>query len=1002
MTSEVFLVRILCIFLLVPGLAFAQDTPADRKAEYVQAVTRGAGLLPWQEAGPSEAEKTFRAEIEARKDALLANSDAVAHPVLYTPEDLARARANAAASEWGQSWVDNQLSLADYVLDQPAGWIDMMIPEETPSHGYGFTCPNCVGDKSQEAVGYSLFSWDYKNPEVIACRACGQVYPDERFPETAELNMPRTGERITYYLNEAERAAPDDRSGKLAWHWVNYPIYVSFTGIIREQKIGFMRTAAQSLAFAWAFTGEIRYAEAARDVLVRYAQCYRNWLYRDYWDTYADCDPLYAAYHDMNLPLDWKRHLSEEAFEKDTVERARMRQNYWGAGRVHPSTDSISGLPALALAYDLTCTAAREDGTPVWSAEHRRVVERDLLLEYLMGAEPYVGGPGKAESPNNKAPRIYNAMASIAKCLGIAAFADTALRGYERVRDESFNFDGFSTESPSYNNMYLAQLLIVPETLHGFTWPEGFEGRSGGVDYYATDPLLRLMYRGVLWSLLPSGDYLPLSDTHVHSHPSDIIVHLGLRRYPDLFAGTLPRLGASSMSEYALFNLTDAALQEDTGLTLPETLFPAWQTAILRHGDGPQAATLTLSFNPPGGHRHYDNLALYYDAHGRGILGDHGYVGDMPINNWIKCTRSHNLVVVDDKDQKHDGREPQFGLMATSPIGSVVEASSNAYEQCSEYRRRVVLVKGPEGRSFVIDVFRVKGGRKHAFRVYSEIAASDSENGAISFEGFNIMDEPPHPEVGASLKHADIFGLRDTRSAEPAQPWQATWHDAAGAYRLWMLTSCGRVEASNGPGQRSLEEPGRRVRYVDAVRKGIDLASTFVAVHEPISAGGEGAIMSADQIEVPEGGPDAIAVRVSSSFGDWLLLNNFDSPAEVDGARFQGAFALLQREDTELKAYMTVAARLLEIGQVRIDDPLPLFNASIAKVQNQQLTATETPATWPACDAGATTWLRLKTPEGWTGYPVASVEGNTIVVKDYPLTEANTFELPSVRYEALE
>ncbi|MCC6145029.1 MAG: heparinase II/III family protein [Candidatus Hydrogenedentes bacterium] len=994
--------RVLCIIsIFCPVFALAQDAPADRKAEYVHAVTRGAGMLPWQEAAPSETETAFRAEIEARKDALLANSAAVSHPILYTPEDLARAKANAAAREWGQGWVDNQLSLADYVIAQPAGWIDAMIPEETPSHGYGFTCPNCVGEQSQEAVGYSLFSWDYKHPDIITCRACGQVYPDARFPETAELNMPRTGERITYFLNEAERAQPEDRSGKLAWHWVGYPIHVSFTGIIREQKIGLMRTAAQSLAFAWAFTGDVRYAEAAREVLVRYAKCYRNWLYRDYWDTYADCDPLYAAYHDMNLPLEWKRHLCEDAFEDDTVEKARMRQTYWGAGRVHPSTDSISGLPALALAYDLTCTAMREDGTAVWSAEDRRLVERDLLLEYLMGAEPYVGGPGKAESPNNKAPRIYNAMASIAKCLGIAAFADTALKGYERVRDDSFEFDGFSTESPSYNNMYLAQLLVIPETLHGFAWPADYSGRSGVVDYYASDPLLRLMYRGVLWSLLPSGHYLPLSDTHVHTHPSDIIVHQGLRRYPDLFARTLPRLGASSMSEYALFNLAEEALQEDTGLTLPETLFPAWQTAILRQGEGPQATTLTLAFNPPGGHRHYDNLALYYDAHGRGILGDHGYVGDMPINSWIKSTESHNLVIVDDKGQKHDGREPQFELMATSPLASVVEASSNAYKQCSEYRRRVILVKGPDGRSFAVDIFRVKGGRKHAFRVYSEIAASDSENGALAFTGIDMPDEAPLPDVGASLARDDIFGLRDVRSAQPAQAWQATWQDASGAYRLWMLSKADRVEASNGPGQRSLEEPARRVRYVDAVREGEGLASTFVALHEPIPAGGEGAIANAEHIEVPEAGPNAVAVRVKTLFGDWLILNDFDTPTEVDGVRFQGAFALLKL-DASAKAYMTIAAHLLDGENLHLDDAQPLLIGAIAATDGDHLAVQDAPATWPACDTGATAWLRLHTPQGWTGYPVAAAEGNTVTVKDYPLVESDTFELPAVRYAVFE
>jgi hypothetical protein len=990
------------LFAAIP-VARAQDIdPAARKVEYVHAVTRGAGLLPWQERGISEAEKAFRADIEARKDALLARSGDVKHPVIYTNEDLARARANAQASEWAAQWVAGQVSLADYVVAQPPGWIEAMIPEQTAAHGYGFTCPNCVGEKSQEAVGYSLARWNYREPEVITCTACGQTYPDPAYPETATLEMPRMGERITYYLNDAERANPDNRTGELAWHWVGHPIHVSFSGLIREKKIGFMRGAAESLAFAYAFTGDSGYAAAARDVLVRYAQCYRNWLYRDYWDTYADCDPIYAAWHDKSLPLEWKRHLSEQAYAKDTLEKAAMKQTYWGAGRVHPSTDAVSGLAALALAYDLTCEAADADDKPVWTADQRRLVERDLLLEYIMGAEPYIGGANKAGNSNNKAPRIYTAMAAIAKCLGIPAMADTALRGYEIVRDESFMYDGFCTESPSYNNMYLGQLLLVPESLHGFEWPADFESRQGKVDYYASDPLLRLMYRGVLWSLLPRGQYLPLSDTHVHSRPSSGIVQMGLRRYPDLFKGTVPALASATMSEYALFQLTENALKEDTGLRLPETYFPAWQTAVLRHGDGPDAATLTLALNMPGGHRHSDNLALFYDTGGRTALGDHGYVGDMPINAWIKSTYSHNLVIVDDQQQRFSERRPELEFMAASPLASVVEAASNAYEQCSEYRRRVVLLRGPQNQTLAVDLFRVTGGAKHAFRVYSEHAASDAQHGHLAFAGVQMAAEPPLPEVGVSLDREDIYGLRDVRSAAPGSPWQATWSDASGAYRLWLLSPCDRVEASNGPGQRSLKEPGRRVRYVDAVREGDNLTSAFVAVHEPSDDLNTMPVTAAELVAVPEAGARAVALTLSTAFGDFLVLHDFDNRAEVDGLSFHGVFAVIQRSDGRVTQWMTAGARELAGDGVAWNEARPVVSAPVQENSADAIVPANAPeVAWPAIAAPAQAYVRAKVNGTWTGFPVAAVDGERIITKDYPLPAVEEVALMAVGYGRL-
>lgn len=987
-----------CLILLLSlslTTAAEQQDPAARKAEYVHAVTRGAGLMPWQEPGVSEAEKAFRAEIEARKDDLLKHSADVKHPALYTNEDLDRARANAESSEWAAGWVENQVSHAQDIAAQPEGWIEAMIPEDSPAHGYGFTCPKCVGEKSQEAVGYSLAGWSYKNPDVITCTACGQQFPDPAYPETAVLEMPRMGERITYYLNDAERANPENRSGELAWHWVGHPIHVSFSGLIREQKIGFMRGAARSCAFAYAFTGETLYAEAARDILVRYAQCYRNWLYRDYWDTYADCDPMYAAWHDKELPIEWKRHLSEEVYEDDSLEKASMEQTYWGAGRVHPSTDGVSGLGMLALAYDLTCEAVDENGAPVWTPEQRRIVERDLLLEYIMGAEPYAGGANKAENSNNKAPRMYTAMASIAKCLGIPAMADTALRGYEVVRDESFKYDGFSKESPSYNNMYLGQLLVVPEILHGFVWPEDFP-RQGTVDYYASDPLLRLMYRGVLWTLLPTGHYLPLSDTHVHTYPSDNIVHYGLRRYPDLFDGTLPSLHSSNMSEYALFQLTEDALKKDTGLALPETYFPAWQTAIVRHGEGPTSATLTMALNMPGGHRHLDNLALYYEANGRTMLGDHGYVGDMPINHWIRSTYSHNLVVVDNEQQEFNDRIAELSFMAASPLATVVEAASNAYAQCDEYRRRAVMVKAPEGQSFVVDMFRVRGGGKHVFRTYSEVAASDTESAALNFAGIDMLAEPPLPDVGASLEHDDIFGLRDIRSATPTAPWNATWSDTAGAYRLWMLSECDRVEASNGPGQRDLKETGRRVRYVDAVRERDDLESVFVAVHAPGAEDGTFAVESAERVDVKGGGENAVAVRVKTSFGDYLLLNDFDASGDAEGIRFNGTFAIAKTDGGGVSEWMTVGAEELASDELLVNDATPAVRASVKEQTDTELIVDtgELPSVFSPVQA----YVRTKVNGTWTGFPVASVDGNAIRVKDYPLPEVSEVELLAVRY----
>ncbi len=984
------LVRFFVVLLMLSTLGWAEEP--DRKEEYVRAVTGGAEWLPWQSREVSPEEKQFREGVESRKSELLSKRTRVPHPVLFSQEDLGRAQQNIEREAWAKKWFDGVRSSAESLAAHPAGWVEDMLPELSPAHGYGSTCPKCVGQKSQEAAGYSQLQWDHSDPEVLVCSSCGQRYPDPAFPETAVLHLPRSGQAISYYLNDAERAQPDDRSGALAWHWVGHPVHMSFSGLIRERKVQYMCGAARTLGVAHALTGDLRYAERAKAILLRFARCYRHWCYRDYWDTYADCDPLYAAWHDTSLPLEWKRHLSGQAYQKDTLEKAAMEQTYWGAGRVHPSTDNVGVLPDLLLAYDLTYSARLADGTPLWTEEERAIVERDGFLEYIMGAEPYVGGENHADNENNKSPRIYNAMAALGKCLGLPGYADTALRGYEKVRDDSFLDDGFSKESPAYTNMYLNQLLLVPETLHGFVWPEGFAGRSGAVDLYASDGKLRRMYETVLQMLCPDGSYLPLSDTQVGGRPDTDIILMGLRHYPDIFGGTVPTLVGQARGEYAVFRSTPETLAEEQSLPQRENLFPDWQTATLRHGSGTKAAVAALAFNPPGGHRHWDNLALFYQAGGINVLGEQGYLCDMPLNDWIRNTQSHNLVVVDDKNQEMSGRSPEFGIMAASPLATVVEASSHAYPQCSEYRRRVVMIKGPEGNTVLVDLFRVAGGGKHAYRVFSDIASSTGSNGRIEFDGVNLPVEAPLPQLGGSLADADIFGLRDIRSANPEQPvWSATWREDGGAYRLWMISHCDRVEAANGPGQRTLTEPGRRVRYVNAVREGKP-ESVFVAVHEPGLADGTWAVHSAKQLVLPESaGPRAVGLELETRWGRYIVLNDVAADTTIEGIHFNGRFGVFRFSDGTPKGGFACDAQVENQGI-----------AWQGKVQTQTASAftpeTERPTGWTLIPDAVQAFATVKSAEGWTGFPVASAGEKTIDIAHYPLPAITEFRLPAIWY----
>ena len=987
----------------------------DRKDEFVRAVVSGAGLMPWQERGPSPEETQFRQEMETRKDRMLAERASVRHPVLLTEDELSQAKRNIESAAWAKGWLAKHRRTADHIVAQPDGYIDAMIPELTPWFCYGMTCPNCVGKKSQEAMGRRIMGWRYTNPDVLRCRTCDQEYPDSRFPETATLKCPRSDQELTFYLNETERAHPEDRSGKHAWHWVGRPTHVSFAGMIRYKKVTFMTSAARSLALAYRLAGDPRYAEKAVAILVRLAHCYRNWLYHDYWDAVADCDPLYAAWHDRVLPLVWKRHLCTNVYRKDTLDKAAMLQSFWGAGRLHPSCDVTGQLVGLSLAYDLVHDALDAEGRPLWTPETRATVERDLFMEWLMGGEPFLGGAGKATNVNNKSGRVYKPMAYVAKCLGITRWADTALSGFEALATRSLTYDGFSHESPAYTfspASYFGNMLGLAEALHGFRWPEDYAGRTGVVDLYRDCPRFRLLMRAQIDCLRPDGFFPPLSDTPITFRPSATYLEIGTKRLPEYYAGTLstyyPR---SNPSEYAVLHLdtehSQTARLTEQKLELPEIYFPAWMTGVMRHGTGPDAAMLTLHASPPGGHRHSDSLSLFYMSGGGIVLGDHGYIGDTPMNSWFHHTFSHNLVVVDDQKQRHrkPPRNPRLHLMATSPRVSVMEASSEVYEQCSEYRRLVALIKGPGAETFAVDVFRVSGGKRHAFRVFSERASSAAKDGALIFENVALPPEPPLPQIGASLRREDIFGLRDVRSTEdvPAT-WHGTWKQAGVAYRLWMLTDVEEVTAANGPGQETPRQAGRRVRYVDAIRKGDDLTSTFVAIHEPSCADGTMVIQAAERLVVPEqAGPRALGVRIAAKWGTLWVLVAFENEVEIDGLRFQGEFGVFCERSESSYWLMAVEARTLERNGAGYADLPDVWRGKAAESTTSVITTdAPRPTPWTEQLPWCSSYVRLHDGTHHTGFPVHATTPNTITVTRFPLPKVTEFELPAVRFASVE
>ena len=106
-----------------------------------------------------------------------------------------------------------------------------------------------------------------------------------------------------------------------------------------------------------------------------------------------------------------------------------------------------------------------------------------------------------------------------------------------------------------------------------------------------------------------------------------------------------------------------------------------------------------------------------------------------------------------------------------------------------EYRRALLAVEGPDGRPYVVDIFRIEGGDRHALyqSAWADRAAenlppvvSRSANMAEYLEGAGA---PPLPDLAGDMKK-NLRRLRQVEALDaPTQSWDLTWRTDYAAYQ---------------------------------------------------------------------------------------------------------------------------------------------------------------------------------------------------------------------------
>ena len=545
------------------------------------------------------------------------------------------------------------------------------------------------------------------------------------------------------------------------------------------------RDAALHFALLHHLTGDPAYASRAAVLLIRFAEVMPDW-------------PIQSPHYG---PMEQRKLLPRTWPDYHTTDRVN---GVWG-GWIYGSIGN--GAP-LAYAYDLIYN----------SGELQRAGKLDAVERELNWAVDFQLGYGREMGNMDKT--TMEGLIDVARILGRPEVVHHCIRWVRDMYQTMFFADGWWHEgAPSYHQqIHLGMQSVIGSYLQGYTDPPGYRDKDG-IRYDDLDLLAELQRpisraTAVLDQVhQPNGDFQCIHDTcYPQVNWEKVHVEHGQSR-----------------------------------------LWGCMGHVILGTGEGRDTVQASLHFSGIHGHAHYDTLNLMLFAKGKELISETRYrplEGSKSTREWHTMTAGHVTVAVDERDQTTttvrrkqpsdavpgipDGKYRWAGHGNRMVEGKlrihntdfdhvqIVEADgSRAYHQTNRngvYRRTIALVKVGETDTYVVDIFRVRGGNTHDYMLHGCLAEPHTAHVSLPLE-----------QSRPGTLHTYIGSLRTTPTD-----------------KAWTLTF--RLD-ENGPALRTffLPQPGTEVIRGDApamrrvgtapffcIRQ-TDGESLYVAVHHPFT-----------------------------------------------------------------------------------------------------------------------------------------------------------------------
>ncbi|HRI87301.1 MAG TPA: heparinase II/III family protein [Candidatus Hydrogenedentes bacterium] len=691
--------------------------------------------------------------------------------VFYSPEIIARATANASQHEWAKSIRDATVAKAAPWVDMPddALW-DLMMGPNIPRTWHVWSdghCPSC----KEPVRMYEWLADPFAHPWKLKCPKCAELFPKNDFERYHKSGYDEHGvfqtaladKSLLFNTEHPDPADPlhrfgvDDGDGYVdgdkRWRFIGY--YVIFG---HWKKL--VHAGIENLSAAYAVTNDPKYAYKAAILLDRVADVYLTfdfhtqggWVY----ETTNGTRGQVSTWHDAC------EEVRAMAYAYDRI--------YDGAKAQEPALTEY--LSRKAETYKLA------NAKKSW-ADIQRNIESGIF-ESTLANRPRI---------ESNYPRTDMTILVIHTVLGWPGNRDVVMQQLDAIIDKSTAVDGMSGEKGIGGYSSIAPSALAEILTQMTRLDPGFLR-----DVYKRKPAIHDAYRFSvdIWCMeewYPRvGDSNAFGRKNAQFGGTTYTPNTGAEGSVFSFLWDLYKVtGDHSLAQviyhenrksvdglpHDLFAEDPAAFQKNVqaiidahGSELTQTSVNKqnWRLAVLRAGKGENRRALWIDYDSGGGHGHSDGLNIGLFAKGLDLIPDFGYppVGyggwGAPRATWYKKTASHATVVVDGQNQKD--AQGTTTLWADGEDFRAIRVSSPEMIGGEIYERTVAMVDLDDRDSYIVDVFRVKGGTDHA-------KFFGSFFGSVATNGLTLADAP------------DFGGDTQMRAfktdATPKPGWSVAW-----------------------------------------------------------------------------------------------------------------------------------------------------------------------------------------------------------------------------------